>query len=144
MDIEKLKELYATGDYVFYYEQKKFKTYVKALSPALDTWDLVPVREEHEYIADKVLANPDVEVEQKTNPHQGWIEDNNFFNNYQDWHEYRLKPQKPIFEDVPLELQKERCEKYYESIQTNSIEDLNELPKNGQMKTAKMYKQTLN
>jgi len=55
------------------------------------------ILDEHCFLADAVIANPDVEVEYKT--HIGWLKDINFFNFYTETSEYRLKKTKLDFND---------------------------------------------
>ena len=55
-------------------------------------YKLIHIR--HKEVLDAWLEDNNVEIEQKSNVHQGWIEDSNFIENYQEWLEYRLEEKK--------------------------------------------------
>jgi len=96
MNPEEIRKLFSTGNYIWYGNSKyeKINEWHKGTlqSPwQFDTLNYRLIHKKHKEVADRVSSDSTTKVMQKTNPHQGWIEDNDFFANYQEWHEYKLE-----------------------------------------------------
>lgn len=113
LEIEELKVKYATGKYDCYSKWIKGTQWLQHFKPSFDTLghEYKLILKEHSYIADAVVANPDVEIqyERVIDAHLGidyeyseWRDLGiNFFDNYNEYIVYQLKQQpKQVSEDT--------------------------------------------
>jgi len=109
-EIEKLKELYASGDYVVYIKMNSnIDKYIKiTINPSFNekVTDYKLIHKKDETIADAVVENPHVEIEMIHG--NGSIEPIAcFFSEYRDFKTYRLKEPKQDFNGGYIEASQE-------------------------------------
>lgn len=97
-----MKKLYATDKYDFYVLDKiNGKDYNYAVPEYAH--DVIPILKKHSLIAQAVIENPDVEVEQEHSPNgekNWWVDTVNFLNSYEEGIKYRLKEDTHEFSKV--------------------------------------------